>query len=318
LITTAVSYQNLAHHYTNSPHEPVMVREVLDHLKPVRNGIYVDATYGMGGHSLALLKAYPDIQHVIAIDWDEDSLNRSKEIIQTFSQKINFHIGNFVDLPVFLQKHGTDKVDGIIMDLGISSYHFEESGRGFSFKRDEPLDMRINANGKNKAYDLINFLNEEKLGEIIRLYGEETWSKKIAKVIVEKRREKKIETARELADLIFKIIPRKFHSQHIHPATKTFQALRIAVNSELDNLNSALEIYPDYLKDNGRICIISFHSLEDRIVKDHFRSDERLQIITKKPITPENDEITRNLRARSAKLRVAEKRGKLNNELQNS
>jgi 16S rRNA (cytosine1402-N4)-methyltransferase len=286
-----------------------MVREVLDRLKPVKDGIYVDATFGMGGHTLALIKECPDIHHVIAIDWDEDSLNRSKEFIQTHFQKINFYIGNFIDLPVFLEKEGIDKVDGIIMDLGISSYHFEQSGRGFSFKKDEPLDMRINANGKNKAYDLINFLNEDKLGEIIRLYGEETWAKKIAKVIVEKRREKKIETAKELADLIFKIIPRKFHPQNIHPATKTFQALRIAVNSELDNLNSALEIYPDYIKDNGRICVISFHSLEDRIVKDRFRSDERLQIITKKPLVAEKDEIMRNPRARSAKLRVAEKKG---------
>ncbi len=308
MITTAVSYQNSALQHTNSPHEPVMSGEILDYLKPVRDGIYVDATFGMGGHTLALLKAYPDIRRVIAIDWDESSILRAKEFIHPFSEKIHLYNGNFTELPVFLEQEGINKVDGIILDLGISSYHFEESGRGFSFKRDEPLDMRINSSGRNNAYDIVNFLNEDKLEEIIRLYGEESWSKKIAKVIVEKRREHKIQTSKELADLIFKIIPRKFHSQHIHPATKTFQALRIAVNSELDNINHALAIYPDYLNDNARICVISFHSLEDRIVKDRFRSDDRLKIITKKPLTPSQEEIQINPRARSAKLRVAEKK----------
>lgn len=285
-----------------------MVKEVLDYLKPVNDGVYVDSTFGMGGHTVSLIKDYPDIKQVVAIDWDEESLNKAKEITRSYSEKIHLYNGNFTELPVFLEKEGINKVDGIIMDLGISSFHFEESGRGFSFKRDEALDMRINEAGKNNAYDIINFLNEEKLEEIIRLYGEESWSKKIAKCMVENRRKKRIQTSKELADLIYKIIPRKFHSQHIHPATKTFQALRIAVNSELDNINHALEIYPDYLKDNARICVISFHSLEDRIVKDRFRSDKRLNIITKKPLSPESDEVQRNPRARSAKLRVAAKK----------
>lgn len=285
-----------------------MVDEVIHYLNPKKGGVYVDATFGMGGHTLSIIEAQPDLELIIAVDLDADSIKRALSVIGEDPKKIHIYQGNFTQVPLFLEKEGITQVDGIIMDLGISSYHYEESGRGFSFKRDEPLDMRLNLNSKFSAYDIINNLSEDKIEEIIRLYGEESWSKKIANTIVEKRKQKKIETSKELADIIYHTIPRKFHPRHIHPATKTFQALRIAVNSELDNLKLALQTFPELLKPKGRICIISFHSLEDRLVKEGFKQNEKLEIITKKPITPQESEINRNPKARSAKLRVAQRK----------
>ncbi len=292
-------------------HRPVLVKEVLQGLMPKRGGVYVDATLGLGGHSKALLTAFPEIQRLIGIDWDEEALELAKARLSAFEDKVSFYHSNFKNIKLILSEEGLQGVNGIIMDLGLSSYQLDESGRGFSFMRDEPLDMRMDRSNTILASDMVNKLPVERLSELIQVYGEEPWARKIAAAIVKKRAERPILSTLELALIIKKAIPRRFHPRKIHPATKTFQALRIAINRELENLTVALETATNSLNQGGRICVISFHSLEDRIVKHFFRTCEFLEVITKKPVTPSQSEVRANSRSRSAKLRVAERVAKI-------
>lgn len=288
-------------------HRPVLLKEVLHFLALQKDDIFLDATLGLGGHSEAILKHFPHLKLLIGIDWDEDALNLAKKRLALFKNKTRFYLANFKDLDLILDEEGLNGVDGILMDLGLSSYQLDQSGRGFSFMRDEPLDMRMDRSGTVLASDMINKLPEDRLEELIRLYGEEPWAKKIARQIVKRRSEKPILSTLELVNVVKDAIPKKFHPRKINPATKTFQAIRIAINREFENLTIGLEKSVRALKPGGRILVISFHSLEDRIVKHFFKKNKELEIITKKPIKPTKEEITENPRARSAKLRVAQK-----------
>ncbi len=288
-------------------HRPVLVKEILAWLEPKADGVYLDATLGLGGHTKALLEEYPSIGRVIALDWDEEALELAKERLAEFESKLSFYQANFKDMEFVLSEEGIEGVDGIIMDLGLSSYQLDESGRGFSFMRDEPLDMRMDRATTVMASDMVNKLPEERLAQLIQLYGEEAWAKKIAAAIVARRKEKPIFSTLELATIVKEAIPRRFHPRKIHPATKTFQAIRIAINREFENLTQGLEAAAKVLNPGGRVCVISFHSLEDRIVKRFFRSSDELKVLTKRPLRPSEAEVVNNPRSRSAKLRVAEK-----------
>ncbi len=288
-------------------HVSVLKRQVVQGLNLRPGCLYVDGTVGMGGHAEAILEACPDIRMLIGVDWDDDALVLARRKLEKWKNKFMLLKSNYADIPEILLSNGIEKVDGILLDIGISSYQLEHSGRGFSFNSEEPLDMRMDRFGSVMAADLVNNLPVDGLTELIRIYGEERWAKRIALRIAEQREKAPILTAGELARLVSRAIPRKFHPRKIHPATRTFQALRIAVNRELDNLKHALDVLPDCLNPGGRLCIISFHSLEDRLVKFSFRDDPRLKALTKRPITAEAEEIEINPRARSAKLRVAER-----------
>lgn len=297
-------------------HVPVMREEVLHHLDCHPGGIYVDGTVGMGGHAAAILERITPDGILVGIDWDEDSLHIAREHLVPFGNRVILIKGNFADLPLILQELKFEEVDGVLLDLGISSYHLEQSGRGFSFKQDEILDMRIDKQNPLTARHIVNRFPERELEKIIREYGEERWARRIAKVIGRQREREPLNTAVQLASLVASAIPRKFHPANIHPATRTFQALRIAVNRELENLARAIPGVVSLLKPGGRLCIISFHSLEDRIVKKKFQEMEQtglrgerpvLRRITRKPVIPSPEECAANPRARSAKLRVAER-----------
>jgi 16S rRNA (cytosine1402-N4)-methyltransferase len=284
-----------------------MLREVLEGLSPRAGGIYVDGTVGLGGHAAAIIESCPDIKMLVGLDWDAEAIELAGTRLKRFGSKVLLVKANFTQIPEVLSSEHIDRVDGIVLDLGISSHQLDASGRGFSFLREEPLDMRMDRFGSVMASDMVNRLPVERLEEVIRVYGEERWAKRIARTIGEKRRIKPILSSADLARIVARAIPRRHHPRKIHPATRTFQALRISVNRELDNLKDALDFLPLCLKPGGRLCIISFHSLEDRIVKDAFRGTTRLRALTKKPLVPGEDEISGNPRARSAKLRIAER-----------
>lgn len=279
-------------------HIPVLSREVLAGLAPQAGGVYLDATVGGGGHSRLLLEAHPDI-HLVAIDQDDQAIAAAQANLAEFCDRTQFFHGNFVQY----QPH-EQKFDGILADLGVSSAQFDIPERGFSFRHEAELDMRMNRSQPTTAAEIVNHWDEKELADLIYTYGEERLSRRIARRIVEKR---PFTTTTELADAIFYSVPSKYRHGRIHPATRTFQALRIAVNQELEVLETLLKRAPDWLKPGGRLAIISFHSLEDRIVKYAFREDERLKIVTKKPITAQPDEVDDNVRSRSAKLRIAER-----------
>jgi 16S rRNA (cytosine1402-N4)-methyltransferase len=284
-----------------------MLREVLEGLSPRAGGIYVDGTVGLGGHAAAIIESCPDIKMLVGLDWDAEAIELAGTRLKRFGSKVLLVKANFTQIPEVLSSEHIDRVDGIVLDLGISSHQLDASGRGFSFLREEPLDMRMDRFGSVMASDMVNRLPVERLEEVIRVYGEERWARRIARTIGEKRRIKPILSSADLARIVARAIPRRHHPRKIHPATRTFQALRISVNRELDNLKDALDFLPLCLKPGGRLCIISFHSLEDRIVKDAFRGTTRLRALTKKPLVPGEDEISGNPRARSAKLRIAER-----------
>lgn len=288
-------------------HVPVLETQVIEGLNLRSGGIYVDGTVGMGGHARAILTACPDIRMLIGLDWDDDALMIARSMISEWKNRFMLIKSNFADIPDLLHSNAIERVDGIILDIGLSSYQLEHSGRGFSFNSEEPLDMRMDRFGSVMASDLVNNLPLDGLSNLIRIYGEERWAKRIATRIIERREENPILTSGELARLISRSIPRKFHPRKIHPATRTFQALRIAVNRELDNLKLALDVLPECLNPGGRLCIISFHSLEDRLVKFAFKGNTRLVPLTKKPLTARPEEIELNPRARSAKLRIAQR-----------
>ncbi len=290
-------------------HIPVLANEVIELLNLPKGGIVVDATIGEGGHAEKLLERTA-VSHLIGIEIDPELAKIAKERLKRFDERVIIINGNFADIEKILFDAGADKVDGILFDLGVSMYHYKGSDKGFSFESESRIDMRLNGKGIS-AYDVVNKTPQSELAKIIKEYGEDPFYHRIARAIVKARKIKPIETARELAGIILKAMPDKIRKRRnrIHPATRTFQAIRIAVNDELNNLRKALPQAVGCLKKGGRICVITFHSLEDRIVKNFFREMERsgnLKVLTKKPITATSEEVRANPPSRSAKLRCAE------------
>jgi 16S rRNA (cytosine1402-N4)-methyltransferase len=291
---------------TASQHQPVLLAEVLQWLAPQPGQTLVDGTLGGGGHSRALAERIAPGGQVIALDRDPEALERAEAALAGLPVRLEH--GNFCDLPEILQQLGVAAVDGIVLDLGLSSDQLADSERGFSFTADGPLDLRFDTSTGEPAWRAIDRLSAEHLADLIYRYGEERCSRRIARAIVERRRDDPIRTAAELAELVRRVVPRRRGPQRIDPATRTFQALRIAVNDELKSLEIALRRLPECLRPGGRLAVISFHSLEDRRVKEAFRDDPRYGPLTRKPIIPSEEESSRNPRSRSAKLRVAERK----------
>lgn len=295
-------------------HIPVLLQETIDGLQIKEDDIVFDGTFGGGGHSLEIAKKLGEKGILIAIDQDKDALDKWKDKLSKHVGKIYIQQENFRNITSILKKNNIDYVDKIVLDIGLSSTQLEESGRGFSFQKDEPLLMTLRDNPKEEdltAEEIVNTWDEENLADIIYGYGGERSARRIAKAIVKARKEAPIKTSKQLANIITGSLPSFRKGKGIHPATKTFQALRITVNDELGALKEALESGTKVLKSGGRIAIISFHSLEDRIVKIFFKEqagEDILKIITKRPISPSEKEQKENKRSRSAKLRIAEKK----------
>lgn len=309
-------------------HTPVLLNECLEYLSPIgepfeHHCLMIDSTLGEGGHTYNFLKKYPGLS-VVGLDADCVIQARAKERLAEFGDRIHFFNGWFNEFYSDYPEE-YEKPDLILFDLGISVFHYEKSTRGFSFRYDEKLDMRLNANSEKSAADLVNELPEEKLADLIYLYGEEKLSRRIAKAIVEARAGGRIESSKALAEIIWNAVPGNYRYGNIHPATRTFQALRIAVNSELKRLPDALQNAFRDLKVGGKMGVITFHSLEDRIVKNYFRNlgkqcvcppevaicrcggEQCAELITRKPVGPTAEEVKENSPSRSAKLRVIRK-----------
>ena len=304
-------------------HTPVLLKEVVTQLQPCRGGLYVDCTVGGGGHAREILRACGPEGQLIGLDWDEEAITASREELGEFGARVQLVRANYVELERVLMSLGVTAVDGVVFDLGVSSRQFDEPGRGFSFQREGPLDMRMSRQLGAAARDVLRTASLEELAKIFRVYGEEKRARAIAREIVSEREQAPLDTTTQLARLCERVLGPKRGG--IHPATRVFQALRIAVNNELENLKRGLEVATRFLKSGGHIAVISFHSLEDRIVKQFFVDKssgcicptdlpacacgrkEVLRIVTRKPVTPGEAEIRANPRARSAKLRVAEK-----------
>lgn len=303
-------------------HIPVLLKEAVELLNCKSSGIYIDCTVGAGGHAERILELTSPDGKVVGIDQDEEILKIAEGRLKRFGERVRLMHGNFSDIKGIMKD---EKADGILFDLGVSSYQLEDKERGFSFMSDAPLDMRMDKKAETTAADIINSSSERELSDIIFKYGEERFAKRIASFIVREREKKAITTTLQLSNIITKAIPARFRPRDIHPATRTFQALRIAVNHELEILERSLLDAVDILKPKGRMCVISFHSLEDRIAKRTFQRLEKgcicpskipicqcgikpsVRIITKKPVIPAEEEINANPRSRSAKLRTAEK-----------
>jgi 16S rRNA (cytosine1402-N4)-methyltransferase len=289
-------------------HVPVMTDEVLHFLRPDHGGLFVDCTVGLGGHTRALLEA--GATRVIALDRDVDALARARAALAPWAERVELVHADYRSLDQVLDARRIERVDGTLADLGVSSLQFDEPGRGFSFQRDEPLDMRMDRSQGETAADFIAHATEVELADTIFRFGEERFSRRIARALVETRRETPVTGTAQLAAIVRRSIPRRGYTR-IDPATRTFQALRIWVNRELDGLDRFLEVAVSRLRAGARFAIITFHSLEDRIVKHTLRALERrealIKVLTKKPLTPDENEVQRNPRARSAKLRVAER-----------
>jgi 16S rRNA (cytosine1402-N4)-methyltransferase len=286
-------------------HVPVLLREVMEMLRPTQNGIYVDATLGPGGHAEGILQRV-DSCTLIGIDRDDKAIEIAQERLGNYK---NIHLvrDSFSNIKAVVKNLGYEKVNGILLDLGVSALHLKSEGRGFSFLKDEPLDMRMDRRQSLTAEEVVNEYSEKDLAAVIWQYGEERFSRRIARAVIDARRKKRIDSCRELAGIIGKKIRKR---GRIHPATRTFQALRIEVNKELEELSMAIEAGADLLEAEGRFCVISYHSLEDRIVKNAFRKlakDGLFKIITKKPLVPGWQEKQLNPSSRSAKLRTGEK-----------
>lgn len=311
------------------PHIPVMQQEVLQYLNCRPGGIYADGTLGGTGHARAILeKSAPD-GILIGCDQDADAISNAKDALRLFQQRVYLFHGNFVQFPAFFSQLHIDRVDGILLDLGVSMHHIKQSGRGFSFQQDEPLDMRMNTESDITAEDIVNTETEEHLIRIFREYGEERWARPIARKIVSVRRRQRIRTSGLLADIVREAVPpkslRNRQIHRIHPATRVFMALRIAVNHELECLRTFMDIAADLLNVNGRLCVLSYHSLEDRIVKHRIKQFEKgcrcpsdfpkcvcnkqatVRNLTRKPARPTPAETRVNPMARSARLRAFEK-----------
>jgi 16S rRNA (cytosine1402-N4)-methyltransferase len=277
------------------------LQEVIGLLRPRPGGVYVDGTLGLGGHAERIAQSGG---RVVGIEWDDDAAAAAAERLGASATVVR---DNYAHLPSVLENLGLDVVDGILLDLGVSSLQFDTASRGFSLVREGPLDMRMSLRVPRTAADLLRSLGERELEQVFREYGEERNSRRIARAIVRMRGEPGsdiLETTRALADSVERLVGR--HGR-IHPATRVFQALRIAVNDELENLKKFLSLFDKYLRGGGRCCVISFHSLEDRLVKRSFRAKEGCRIVTKKPVRPGREEVLENPRARSARLRCIEK-----------
>ncbi len=305
-------------------HVSVLLNECIDGLNIKENGIYVDGTLGGGGHSSEILKNLSDEGLLIGIDQDKDALNAASNRLQNY-KNVKYVHNNFYNIDSILNELEIEKIDGMLMDLGVSSYQLDTGDRGFSYMQDAPLDMRMNRDNSLSAYEVVNDYAEEEIYRIIRDYGEEKFAKRIARFIVENREKKRIETTLELVEIIKAAIPAKARREGPHPAKRTFQAIRIEVNSELSILNKAIEDGVNRLNKGGRMAIITFHSLEDRIVKLKFKElatvctcpkefpicvcggKAKVKIISRKAIEPSKEEVEENPRSRSAKLRVIER-----------
>ena len=305
-------------------HVSVLLEECIDNLNINPLGVYVDCTLGGAGHSLEILKRLDEKGTLIGIDQDEDALKAAKEKLKDYNNVIYVH-SNFYEIKNVLKNLNIDKVDGILMDLGVSSYQLDNEERGFSYMQDAPLDMRMDRTKDFSAYEVVNEYSKDELYRIIRDYGEEKFAKRIAEFIVKAREESKIESTLRLVEIIKNAIPARARREGPHPAKRTFQAIRIEVNNELGIIAKTIEDSVDSLNESGRIAIITFHSLEDRIVKNKFKAltnpctcprefpicvcnnQPIIKILTKKPIEPSMEEIELNRRSRSAKLRVAKK-----------
>ncbi|MDD4956650.1 MAG: 16S rRNA (cytosine(1402)-N(4))-methyltransferase RsmH [Candidatus Omnitrophica bacterium] len=298
------------HHRTDEVHIPVLLEETVGYLDPVPGETMLDGTLGAGGHAEAILKRIMPGGRLIGFDRDGDAIERVKARLKGYGEAVTFVNDDFRNIGDHLGAQHDACIDGAVLDLGVSSYHLEEGERGFSFLKDGPLDMRFDKTQRLTARDVVNTSSTHELEEVIRAYGEERHAKLVAKEIIRARGRKKIETTYELVDVVKKAIGSKYRGQRLHAAARTFQALRIYVNDELGALERGLDAIMPRLNPGGRIAVISFHSLEDRIVKNIFRARMRegsFKVLTKKPLTPSREETTANPRSRSAKLRVAEK-----------
>ncbi len=306
-------------------HIPVLLDETLELLAPARGGIFVDGTLGGGGHAEAVLTRLPETGRLIGIDRDWEAVHAAGDRLSAFGDRFTALHGNFFDMRALLNSIGVTEVSGILLDLGVSSHQLDTQERGFSYKSEAPLDMRMDQQASLSARDVVNTYSEEALARVIWTYGEERFSRRIAERICRAREQSPIESTLQLAQIVRDAIPGKYRNEPQHPARRTFQALRIEVNSELSGLDQAVEQACDLLQKGGRLCIITFHSLEDRIVKQAFRRFEnpctcppsapicicgkepKAKILTKKPLTASDEEEARNSRSTSAKLRCIEK-----------
>ena len=305
-------------------HKSVLLNETIDGLNIKPDGIYVDGTLGGGGHAYEVCRRLGEKGSIVGIDQDAAAIEAASARLKDFGEKVTIVRSNYCDMKSKLHELGIDKVDGIVLDLGVSSYQLDTAERGFSYREDAPLDMRMDTRQKMTARDIVNDYTEANLYRVIRDYGEDKFAKNIAKHIVQARAVKPVETTAELSEIIRASIPMKFQKKSGHPAKRTFQAIRIELNRELDVLRDSLDDMIDLLNPGGRLCIITFHSLEDRIVKSAFRKNEnpctcppdfpvcvcgkksKGSIITKKPILPSEEELEYNSRSKSAKLRIFE------------
>ena len=306
-------------------HKSVLLQETIDNLNIRPDGIYVDGTLGGGGHSYEIASRLSSKGRLIGIDQDEAAIAAAGERLKPFADRVTIVRNNYCNMDMVLKDLGIERVDGILLDLGVSSYQLDTAERGFTYKTDAPLDMRMDRRQQMTAKDILNEYSEMELYRIIRDYGEDKFAKNIAKHIVQAREKKPVETTGELVEIIKAAIPAKIRMQKGHPAKQTFQAIRIELNRELEVLRDSLDDMIDFLNPGGRICIITFHSLEDRIVKNAFRTNEhpctcppdfpvcicgkkpRGTLVSRKPITPTEKELAENRRSRSAKLRIVEK-----------
>ncbi len=296
----------------NDVHVPVLAEEICYWLSPKAGGIYVDCTLGMGGTSLKILERAGNNAYLVGLDRDPEAVAYAEKNLEPYSQFVKIYHGNYSHLIEFVHQAGFEKVDGVVFDLGVSSLQFDKPERGFSFSSDGPLDMRMNQTQGPKAADLVNCLSEKELADLLFVCGEERFSRRIARAIVEARKTYALDTTQALVAVIKGAVPSAYRRGRIHCATRTFQALRIRVNQELDLLQPALQDAVSLLKEGGRLCVVAFHSLEDRLVKHLFRSlaggdHPTITVLTKRPITADEQEIQENPRARSAKLRVVQR-----------
>lgn len=306
-------------------HRPVMVKEVLEQLRAKEGGVFVDLTVGEGGHAEKILESSPEV-FLIGMDWDEEILERARWRLSRFGNRVVLVKENFSRVDEVLEDLGIKEVDGILLDLGPSTFHFVRPERGFSFQLEGPLDMRMDRNRPLTAFQIVNTWPLEELRKIIRFYGDERWASKIVKAIGERRMKGGIKTTKELAQLVSEAIPKRYHPEDFHPATKTFLALRIAVNDELKNLKEVLERAPFCLKKGGRMVVLSFHSLEHRTIKEVWGRLSKdcicppwfpqcicggkrkvIEVVTKTPIRPSEEEVKANPRSRSVQMRVAQR-----------
>lgn len=289
-------------------HIPVLADEVLEWLNPDSAKLYVDGTLGLGGHTTLILERAAPGGRVIGFEWDEQAAGLAADRLARFGDRFQLVPSSYANLLTQCHRLGVRQVDGIVVDLGVSSLQLDSPERGFSFMADAPLDMRMDSNLHVTAEHLVNSLKKDELADIFYNYGEERQARRIARFIVEARLEGPVKTTRQLAEIVRRSVPVKYHPKKIHVATKVFQALRIAVNREFDNLVRLLTDAPQLLAPGARICIISFHSLEDRIVKQAFAGKPEYRVLTRKPVVATLAEIKSNPRSRSAKMRVAERK----------